>query len=150
MPHLFDVSFVMLVPLVYAVAKRTGSHLLFVGLPMAAGLYVSHGLLPPHPAPTLAVAAYDANTGLTIFYGLLIAIPVMVPGGAPDRAVRSPGGGAHGPPAHLALAMPSTSSAVSSCSRVSLPESTWPRSRTTSRMVRRSLRACFAIEAASS
>ncbi|MFR9728266.1 gluconate:H+ symporter [Saccharopolyspora sp. MS10] len=78
MPHLFDVSFVMLVPLVYAVAKRTGSHLLYVGLPMAAGLYVSHGLLPPHPAPTLAVGAYEANTGLTIFYGLLIAVPVMI------------------------------------------------------------------------
>ncbi|MGW7353703.1 GntT/GntP/DsdX family permease [Streptomyces sp. NPDC054784] len=78
MPHLFDVSFVMLVPLVYAVAKRTGSHLLYVGLPMAAGLYISHGLLPPHPAPTLAVSAYDASTGLTILYGLLIGVPVAV------------------------------------------------------------------------
>ncbi|WP_394428788.1 GntT/GntP/DsdX family permease [Streptomyces sp. SGAir0957] len=78
MPHLFDVSFVMLVPLVYAVAKRTGTHLLYVGLPMAAGLYVSHGLLPPHPSPTLAVSAYDANTGLTILYGLLIGIPLAI------------------------------------------------------------------------
>jgi GntP family gluconate:H+ symporter len=78
MPHLFDVSFIMLAPLVYTVAKRTNSHLLFIGLPLAAGLYVSHGLLPPHPAPTLAVAAFHANTGLTIFYGLLIAIPVAV------------------------------------------------------------------------
>ncbi|MER5438450.1 gluconate:H+ symporter [Streptomyces sp. NPDC002790] len=78
MPHLFDVSFVMLVPLVYAVAKRTGTHLLYVGLPMAAGLYVSHGLLPPHPSPTLAVSAYDANTGLTILYGLIIGIPLAV------------------------------------------------------------------------
>ncbi|MGW7518143.1 GntT/GntP/DsdX family permease [Streptomyces sp. NPDC054796] len=81
MPHLFDVSFVMLVPLVYAVAKRTGSHLLFVGLPMAAGLYVSHGLLPPHPSPTLAVQAYDASTGLTLFYGLIIAIPLAAVSG---------------------------------------------------------------------
>jgi GntP family gluconate:H+ symporter len=78
MPHLFDVSFIMLAPLVYTVAKRTGSHLLYVGLPLAAGLYVSHGLLPPHPAPTLAVAAYHANTGLTIFYGLLIGVPTAV------------------------------------------------------------------------
>ncbi|GGJ93720.1 GntT/GntP/DsdX family permease [Pseudomonas matsuisoli] len=78
MPHLFDVSFIMLAPLVYTVAKRTGSHLLFVGLPLAAGLYVSHGLLPPHPAPTLAVSAFHANTGLTIFFGLLIAIPTAV------------------------------------------------------------------------
>lgn len=81
MPHLFDVSFVMLVPLVYAVAQRTGSHLLFVGLPMAAGLYVSHGLLPPHPSPTVAVQAYDASTGLTLLYGLIIAIPLAVVSG---------------------------------------------------------------------
>ena len=78
MPHLFDVSFIMLAPLVYTVAKRTGSHLLYVGLPLAAGLYVSHGLLPPHPSPTLAVSAYGANTGLTILYGLCIAIPTAV------------------------------------------------------------------------
>jgi GntP family gluconate:H+ symporter len=78
MPHLFDVSFIMLAPLVYTVAKRTGTHLLYIGLPLAAGLYVSHGLLPPHPAPTLAVTAFGANTGLTIFYGLLIAIPTAV------------------------------------------------------------------------
>lgn len=78
MPHLFDVSFIMLAPLVYTVAKRTHSHLLYIGLPLAAGLYVSHGLLPPHPAPTLAVAAFHANTGLTIFYGLLIAVPTAI------------------------------------------------------------------------
>ncbi|RKN41226.1 gluconate:H+ symporter [Streptomyces hoynatensis] len=78
LPHLFDVSFVMLVPLVYAVAKRTNSHLLYIGLPMAAGLYISHGLLPPHPSPTLAVSAYDASTGLTLFYGLLIGLPIGV------------------------------------------------------------------------
>ncbi|NED00625.1 permease DsdX, partial [Streptomyces sp. SID6648] len=78
MPHLFDVSFVMLVPLVYTVAKRSNTHLLWVGLPMAAGLYVSHGLLPPHPSPTLAVSAYGANTGLTILWGLVIGIPMAV------------------------------------------------------------------------
>ncbi|MEK6419056.1 MAG: gluconate:H+ symporter [Burkholderia gladioli] len=111
MPHLFDVSFIMLAPLVYTIARRTGSHLLYIGLPVAAGLYVSHGLLPPHPAPTQAVAAYHANTGLTLLYGLLIAIPSAVicgplftfaarrffgpapdlsagPGGAPAEAAR--------------------------------------------------------------
>jgi GntP family gluconate:H+ symporter len=78
MPHLFDVSFIMLAPLVYTIARRTGSHLLYIGLPVAAGLYVSHGLLPPHPAPTLAVNAYHANTGLTLMYGLAIAIPSAI------------------------------------------------------------------------
>ncbi|SEE91900.1 gluconate:H+ symporter, GntP family [Burkholderia sp. WP9] len=78
LPHLFDVSFVMLVPLVYAIANRTSSPLLAVGIPMAAGLYVSHGLLPPHPSPTLALAALHADAGRTIFYGLVIAIPMAI------------------------------------------------------------------------
>jgi gluconate:H+ symporter, GntP family len=78
LPHLFDVSFVMLVPLVYAIAHRTKSPLMMVGIPMAAGLYVSHGLLPPHPSPTLALAALHADAGRTIFYGLLVAVPMAI------------------------------------------------------------------------
>ncbi|AMH43834.1 MULTISPECIES: GntT/GntP/DsdX family permease [Burkholderiaceae] len=78
LPHLFDVSFVMLVPLVYAIANRTRSPLLAIGIPMAAGLYVSHGLLPPHPSPTLALAALHADAGRTIFYGLVIAVPMAI------------------------------------------------------------------------
>jgi GntP family gluconate:H+ symporter len=78
LPHLFDVSFVMLVPLVYAIANRAKSPLLAIGIPMAAGLYVSHGLLPPHPSPTLALAALHADAGRTIFYGLIIAVPMAI------------------------------------------------------------------------
>jgi len=78
LPHLFDVSFVMLVPLVYTVAQRSRQPLLRVGLPMAAGLYVSHGLLPPHPSPTLAMSVFHADAGRTVMYGLLIALPMAV------------------------------------------------------------------------
>lgn len=122
MPHLFDVSFIMLVPLVYAAAKRTGSHLLWVGLPMAAGLYVSHGLLPPHPSPTAAVSAFHASTGLTILYGLCIGIPLAAVTGpvltkvvsrwfgpAPDLdkgpVPESAGDEGNGRPASLALSL---------------------------------------------
>lgn len=78
LPNIFDVSFVMLVPLAYALARRSGTHLLFVGMPLAAGLYTAHGLLPPHPAPTAAVAAYDASFGLTLALGLIVAIPTVI------------------------------------------------------------------------
>lgn len=87
LPHLFDVSFVMLAPLAYAIALRTRSPLLFVGVPMAAGLYTSHGLLPPHPSPTAALAIFHADAGGTIFYGLLIAIPVAILSGPVFTAV---------------------------------------------------------------
>jgi len=78
LPHLFDVSFVMLVPLLYAISQRTKNPLLFIGLPMAAGLYVSHGFLLPHPSPTLSLAVFHADAGRTLFYGFLLAIPTAV------------------------------------------------------------------------
>lgn len=78
LPNIFDVSFVMLVPLAYALARRSGTHLLFVGMPLAAGLYTAHGLLPPHPSPTAAVAAYDASFGLTLALGLIVAVPTVI------------------------------------------------------------------------
>jgi len=78
LPNIFDVSFVMLVPLAYALARRTNSHLLFVGMPLAAGLYTAHGLLPPHPAPTAAVSAYHASFGLTLAFGLIVAVPTIL------------------------------------------------------------------------
>jgi len=78
LPNLFDVSFVMLVPLAYVLARRSGSHLLFVGMPLAAGLYTAHGLLPPHPAPTAAVGVYHASFGLTLALGLVVAVPTLI------------------------------------------------------------------------
>src|SRR5262249_28705671 len=74
-PVFFQVGFVLLIPLVFTIARRTGMSLLKVGIPMAAGLSVVHGLLPPHPAAMLAVGAYKADLGRTILYGLLVGVP---------------------------------------------------------------------------
>ncbi len=78
LPTFFEVGFVLLVPIAYTVAKRTGRSLLFIGLPMAAGLSADHGLVPPHPAAMLAVAAYQADVGRTIFLALLVGIPAAI------------------------------------------------------------------------
>jgi Gnt-I system high-affinity gluconate transporter len=50
----------------------------FVGLPMLAALSVTHGFLPPHPSPTALVAQFSANMGLTLLYGIVIAIPAIL------------------------------------------------------------------------
>ena len=55
LPVFFEVGFVLLVPIVFTVARRTRLSLITVGLPMVAGLSVVHGLVPPHPAAMLAV-----------------------------------------------------------------------------------------------
>ncbi|WP_313400384.1 gluconate:H+ symporter [Stenotrophomonas sp.] len=75
LPIFFEVGFVLLVPIVLNVARRTGVPLLLVGLPMVAGLSVVHGLVPPHPAAMLAVNAYGADVGRTVFYSLLVGLP---------------------------------------------------------------------------
>ncbi|MGX9719118.1 GntT/GntP/DsdX family permease [Stenotrophomonas acidaminiphila] len=75
LPIFFEVGFVLLVPIALNVARRTGVPLLLVGLPMVAGLSVVHGLVPPHPAAMLAVHAYGADVGRTVFYALLVGLP---------------------------------------------------------------------------
>jgi GntP family gluconate:H+ symporter len=75
LPVFFEVGFVLLVPIAYNVARRTGRSMVFTGIPMVAGLSVVHGLIPPHPAALLAVVAYKADIGKTILLALLIGMP---------------------------------------------------------------------------
>jgi GntP family gluconate:H+ symporter len=75
LPVFFEVGFVLLVPIAFTVAKRTGTSMVMVGIPMVAGLSVVHGLVPPHPAALVAVTAYDADIGRTIMYALIVGIP---------------------------------------------------------------------------
>ncbi|MTJ79717.1 MAG: permease DsdX [Telmatospirillum sp.] len=75
LPVFFEVGFVLLIPIAFNVAKRTNTSMVLVGLPMVAGLSVVHGLVPPHPAALLAVTAYHADIGRTIFYALVVGLP---------------------------------------------------------------------------
>jgi GntP family gluconate:H+ symporter len=75
LPVFFQVGFVLLVPLVFTIARRTGLSLIKIGIPLVAGLSVVHGMLPPHPAAMLAVATYNADVGRTILYGLIVGLP---------------------------------------------------------------------------
>lgn len=74
-PVFFQVGFVLLVPLVFTLARRTGMSVIKIGIPLVAGLSVVHGMLPPHPAAMLAVSAYQADVGRTILYGLIVGLP---------------------------------------------------------------------------
>ena len=78
LPVFFEVGFVLLIPIAFNVARRTGTSMVLVGLPMVAGLSVVHGLVPPHPATLLAVAAYKADIGRTVLYALIVGIPTAI------------------------------------------------------------------------
>jgi gluconate transporter len=77
-PLFYNVGFVLLVPLVFSVVQQTKVPPIYVGIPMFASLSVTHGFLPPHPAPTAMLPMFGANLGMTLFYGILVALPAMI------------------------------------------------------------------------
>lgn len=77
-PMFYTVGFVILIPLVFTVAAATNLPLIYVGLPMLTSLSVTHGFLPPHPAPTAIAAMFGASIGKTLLYGTVVAIPAIV------------------------------------------------------------------------
>lgn len=77
-PLFYTVGFIMLIPLIFSVAIATRLPLLYLAIPMIASLSVTHGFLPPHPAPTTIAVIYEADMGKTLIYGLIIAIPTVI------------------------------------------------------------------------
>lgn len=76
-PMFFDAGLVMMLPIIFAIARRVsrGNVLLF-GIPAAAAFSVMHVFLPPHPGPVTATESYEANLGLVLLVGLVIVFPV--------------------------------------------------------------------------
>lgn len=81
LPLYYNAGFVILVPLVFMLARKTGLPLLYIAIPMAAALSTTHCFLPPHPGPTVLVNAFKADTGKTLLYGLCIVIPAVIVAG---------------------------------------------------------------------
>lgn len=80
-PLYYGIGFVLMVPLIFSVVYRYKLNAIYIGLPMLAALSVTHGFLPPHPSPAALVVQFEANMGLTLFYGMIVAIPAIVVGG---------------------------------------------------------------------
>jgi GntP family gluconate:H+ symporter len=78
LPLFFEVGVVLLIPVVLMVAKRGNYSLMRIGIPALAGLSVMHGLVPPHPGPLVAIDAVQANLGVTLALGVLVAIPTVI------------------------------------------------------------------------
>ncbi|PSJ39058.1 GntP family permease [Allosphingosinicella deserti] len=84
LPLFFETGLVLLLPIVVAAARalpddgdRDAAKLRMI-MPALAGLGVVHALVPPHPGPLLAVEALNASLGLTMLYGIAIAIPIAI------------------------------------------------------------------------
>ena len=77
-PLFYNVGFVLMVPLIFSVSYKYKLPVVFIGLPMLASLSVTHGFLPPHPAPAALVGLFNADMGKTLMYGMMIALPAVV------------------------------------------------------------------------
>jgi len=78
LPVFFSVGLVLLAPVLFTSVRQTGTPLVRLGIPLLAGLSVAHGLVPPHPGPLAAIAQLGADTGRTLFYSLVVGLPVAM------------------------------------------------------------------------
>jgi GntP family gluconate:H+ symporter len=81
LPMFFEIGLVLLMPVIFLVARRSGLSLVRVGIPALAGLSAMHGLVPPHPGPLVAIDALKADLGITLGLGILVAIPTVAVAG---------------------------------------------------------------------
>ena len=77
-PVFLDVGFIILVPMVYALARKTGKSTLFYAIPLLAGLAVTHAFIPPTPGPIAVAEIIGVPLGWVILFGLLIGFPTAI------------------------------------------------------------------------
>ncbi len=80
-PLFYGTGFVLVVPLIITLSYRYNISAVYIGLPMLAAMSVTHGFLPPHPSPTVLVKQFNADLGLTLLYGMFVAIPTILVAG---------------------------------------------------------------------
>lgn len=80
-PVFFDVAFVLLVPLIYALGRRTKRSLLFFAIPLLAGLATTHAFIPPTPGPIAVADILKAELGWVIMLGFCVGIPTVIVAG---------------------------------------------------------------------
>ena len=80
-PVFFDVAFIILVPISYALSRKTGKSLLLYALPLLAGLTITHAFIPPTPGPIAVADILGADLGWVILFGIITGIPVAIVSG---------------------------------------------------------------------
>ena len=80
-PVFFDVAFIILVPLIYSLQRKTKKSLLMYGIPLLAGLAVTHAFIPPTPGPVAVADILNADLGWVITFGFLAGLPAAIVSG---------------------------------------------------------------------
>ncbi len=77
-PVFLDVGLIILAPIIYALSRDTKRSLLYYGIPLLAGLAVTHSFMPPTPGPIAVAEILDAQLGWVIFFGFILGIPTAI------------------------------------------------------------------------
>ncbi|GMN09108.1 gluconate transporter [Croceitalea sp. MTPC9] len=80
-PVFFDVAFIILVPMIYALQRKTGKSLLLYAIPLLAGLAITHAFIPPTPGPIAVADIIGAELGWVILVGFIVGIPTALVSG---------------------------------------------------------------------
>lgn len=77
-PVFFDVAFIILIPIIYSLQRSTGKSILYYGIPLLAGLAITHTFIPPTPGPVAVADILDVDLGWVILMGAAVSIPTAV------------------------------------------------------------------------
>ncbi len=80
-PVFFDVAFIILVPMIYALQRKTGKSLLLYGIPLLAGLAITHAFIPPTPGPIAVADIIGVPLGWVILIGCIVGVPTAIVSG---------------------------------------------------------------------
>ena len=77
-PVFFDVAFIILIPIIYSLQRKTKKSLLLYAIPLLAGLAITHSFIPPTPGPVAVADILQADLGWVILFGFIVGIPTSI------------------------------------------------------------------------
>lgn len=80
-PVFFEVAFILLIPMIYALQRKTNKSLLLYALPLLAGLAITHAFIPPTPGPIAVADIIGVDLGWVIMIGAVTGLPAVLVGG---------------------------------------------------------------------
>ena len=80
-PVFLDVALVIIAPILYALSRKTGKSVLAFGLPLLAGMMVTHAFVPPTPGPVWVAYELGVGLGWVILFGVIVGLPTAIIGG---------------------------------------------------------------------
>lgn len=80
-PVFFDAGLIILIPLAFSMARRSGNSSLTYVIPLLAGLAVGHAFIPPTPGPVLVAGMLGVELGWVILVGVFCGAAALVVAG---------------------------------------------------------------------